>query len=578
MNRWIFLTVAAVPFMIATWNSDSGPSLVWWTTHALEKVRPYAPIPPGLFKDATIQAAANEFEPFQIVLRAEGSDIHGVDVSASDLKGPREVISQENITIYFQGFMNVTHPSSVDGERGEWPDPLLPRTDGYSGERRNAFPFSLRRGRNQPLWIEVYVPPQTPPGNYRGDILISMNGESAASVPVVVQVWNFGLPSTSSLPTSFGLNGLTALRKHYGRYTNDSDLRALTWEYQKAALRHRISIHGGTMVPPPFQKQRGDLRILWDEYDAEVGPFLDGTVFSGNDPLPGARATTIDLRTRQGLESDGERIAYWRAFVRHFREKGWIDRLFHYLWDEPEASEHTEVVTNGELAHRADPDLKNLLTSPYRPEWSGVVDVWAPLINCFEARQGENFCNPMASFSRYSAEKSKGKKLWWYQSCASHGCQTSVGEYFRGWPSYMIDTTPVANRIMQWMAWKYGIQGELYFNTTEAFAHKTDPWDSLLLFTGNGDGTLLYPGRPDRIGGRTHIPIESVRLKLIREGLEDYEYLTLMDRIGASHHASGLVKNIIRSTYDFDRDPAALYAARQAMGEEIHRRNRSPVP
>jgi hypothetical protein len=55
--------------------------------------------------------------------------------------------------------------------------------------------------------------------------------------------------------------------------------------------------------------------------------------------------------------------------------------------------------------------------------------------------------------------------------------------------------------------------------------NSTDAWDQLLVAGGNGEGTLWYPGRPDKIGGRTHVPVASVRLKLIREGQEDYEYL-----------------------------------------------------
>ena len=41
---------------------------------------------------------------------------------------------------------------------------------------------------------------------------------------------------------------------------------------------------------------------------------------------------------------------------------------------------------------------------------------------------------------------------------------------------------------------------------------------------GNGDGNLLYPGTPDRIGGQSFIPIASVRLKQLRDGMEDNEY------------------------------------------------------
>jgi hypothetical protein len=58
-------------------------------------------------------------------------------------------------------------------------------------------------------------------------------------------------------------------------------------------------------------------------------------------------------------------------------------------------------------------------------------------------------------------EQPKLPNLWWYQSCASHGCNMVGGDYFHGWPSYMIDVDAVANRIMQWLTWKYDVKGEL---------------------------------------------------------------------------------------------------------------------
>ncbi len=83
-------------------------------------------------------------------------------------------------------------------------------------------------------------------------------------------------------------------------------------------------------------------------------------------------------------------------------------------------------------------------------------------------------------------------------------------------------------------------KGELYYSMNEAYGHSNDPWTNVRLFGGNGDGTLFYPGRPDRIGGHTDIPIESIRLKLIREGMEDYEYLALLARLDGRKRPTNL--------------------------------------
>lgn len=565
--------LAAGVFLIVFAGDTTKEPLNWWITHSLVKVRPQDAVPAQPRQEARLYAARNEFEPFQVVLRAGSADVPGVDAEPSDLVGPGgAVLSAENITVYREGYLNLQKPSSVEGEPGEWPDPLIPRVDRYVRERRNAFPFTLGSDRNQPLWVEVYVPTNAAPGDYTGTLRISAAGIPDVQVPIHLTVWGFTLPSTSSLPNTFGFNGVGALKQHRGRYTNDEDLYQLTNIYAKAALLHRISIHGGSMVPPAFSAEGAGLRVDWTKYDAEVGPFLDGTVFSESEPLPGAKATSAEVRTHSGLDTDVKKVLYWGQWLKHFRDKGWADRLFHYLWDEPSPRDFPQVVARGLLARQADPGLRVLVTVPLREQLLNVVDIWTPLINCFLSKPGfPPFCEPDVPFGGYEREVQRGKSVWWYQSCGSHGCNVVGGEYFRGWPSYVIDVPAMANRIMEWLSWKYQIHGELYYNMNEAFSSDMDPWADVYLHGGNGDGTLFYPGRPDKIGGATDIPVESIRLKLIREGFEDYEYLAMLAGMGAPDFSNQSVWKIVQEPYQWEKNPEVLYEVRREMGETLNR-------
>lgn len=566
-NHWCIFLLLLLVFPSCEGNE---PSLLWWTAGALTKVRPYDP--PEASQSVQLYAARNEFEPFQIVL-VSTQDMAGVDIEITDLVGPNgAIIPSATTAVYYETFLNLTTPSTKDAETGEWPDKLIPRTDRYTHEQRNAFPFELKAGRNQPLWIELVVPPGTEPGTYTGEARVLVDGLTAGAIPILLTVWAFELPSTSSLKTSYGFSGLSALKQHLGGYTNDDDLRAVTYAYQKAALMHRISIHGGSFTPPPFTLQDGVMEIDFTLYDAEVGPFLDGTVFGPGEPLAGARATTVDLRTHGGLDTDEKKVLYWRALVSHFVEREWIGRLFHYVWDEPAPKDLPHVHARALLAHEADPRIMNLLTAPLQPPLVGSIDIWTPVINCFESRPGfDDYCFPNVPREAYDAPEAGVKELWWYQACSSHGCFIIGGDYFRGWPSYMIDASAVANRIMPWLSWKYRIAGELYFNLDEAYSRDGDPAANIYLFGGNGDGTLFYPGRPAEIGGEIHIPLESIRLKLIREGLEDYEYLVQLARLDPDF-TSRLVDRLVRQTYSFDSRPEALYAVRQELGNELEQR------
>src|SRR5262249_8076089 len=131
-------------------------------------------------------AAGNEFEPFQVVLRAAEHEVQGVDAEATDLDAANGVrIPARNVTLYLERYLELAKPSSADGGTGEWPDPLLPRIDPNAGERLGIFPFELPAGKNRVLWIDVYVPARTPAGDYRGTVRLSAGGVPRARVPVL---------------------------------------------------------------------------------------------------------------------------------------------------------------------------------------------------------------------------------------------------------------------------------------------------------------------------------------------------------------------------------------------------------
>src|SRR5437867_7722947 len=303
MSRWPFLPLAAIPLVLGFLRPAPSPALVWWTTHSLEKIRPYDRVPEHAPQSVKIQAARNEFEPFQVVLRAESPAIDAVDIEVTDLRGKSGVIpSAKYISAYLVRYLNLKTPSSVTGGSGEWPDPLVPRVDRYANERRNAFPFKLVSGRNQPIWVDVYVPPSVPAGLYSGQVRVLVAGKAQLSIPLDLEVWNFQLPSTSSLITTFAFSGNSAVRGHYGKYTSNKDIDDLTFIYAKAALWHRISLDSSAGLAPSIAVSNGHVRISWDEYDRVNQPFLDGTVFSPGQPLYGARATSVGLNTPQALK------------------------------------------------------------------------------------------------------------------------------------------------------------------------------------------------------------------------------------------------------------------------------------
>jgi hypothetical protein len=112
------------------------------------------------------------------------------------------------------------------------------------------------------------------------------------------------------------------------------------------------------------------------------------------------------------------------------------------------------------------------------------------------------------------------------------------------------------------MAYKFDLSGEYYWDSDKRLA---TAWSDQYVTGGNGDGTLFYPGEPSVVGGSRHIPVESLRLKLIRDGHEDYEYLAELTRRGQGGTARQLVESLYPHAWSGTRTDAELTAAHSRL-------------
>ena len=516
-------------------------AILLWVADESQKVRPADPPPPSLATRIQLAAAGGDCAGAQVVVRGPvraltaTSRVPGLDVHLSRVA-----------TLWLE------HPSGPEGATGDWPDPLIPVRDVLYGEPRRAFPVDVPPNRAQAIFVEACVPRGTKRGITAGSVRVTWQG-GAQDVPIEVRARGFDLPATPALGTAFGFSGYSAAKGHRrGPEANQE----LTQAYDRMALRRGITLFGGTQDPPPFQILGDEVRIVdWKPYDDEVGPFLDGTALPS-----GARWTSVELRTPVKLTRP-QRKAWRRAWVEHFRARGWLDRLFVYVQDEPEDKQLGEVERKAREVLDDAPEVRRLVTTAWTPDLPSV-DFWVPLLNCL----GEKTLT-----CRRSSPREKYPRLWWYQSCMSHGCNNdkpTTHPAFRGWPSYMIDAPATASRAMGALAFATGVTGELYFAVNFAY-DLADPWRSQWAFGGNGDGTLYYPGRPDAIGGTHHVPVESLRVVQIARSIADYGYLALCARLGDARLAQEEARALAPSLQGWARDPKAYAAMRERVSARI---------
>ena len=85
----------------------------------------------------------------------------------------------------------------------------------------------------------------------------------------------------------------------------------------------------------------------------------------------------------------------------------------------------------------------------------------------------------------------------------------------------------------------------------------------------NGDGNLFYPGAPEIISGKTHVPVESLRLKFLRDVVEDFDLMRIAERHLGRHAVLQLIRPSFVNLGDWTRDAEILLKTRRALGKAV---------
>jgi hypothetical protein len=551
---------------------------VLYVVNDLMRVRPKDP--PGSSRKAILQAARNEYAPFQIVVHGGAKGLKDVDASASTLRGKGgRVIDNRNITLYREHYVEVKTPSPLSKEGAGWyPDALLPFPT--NGERRPqarfvATPFEVPPESNQPLWIDLFVPKDAAPGPYSGVVTVTAANEKPAKIPIELTVWDFSLPETPSVRSNFGMVGRSAAAgmsraaAWYGIVPNSPEFRKLSREYAEQLAAHRLCPPIPSYLYPII---RDDGSIDPSETHVALKEWMEHFHVTG---FP------VQLQGKDPLGADrGRNVKYLRAIYEYLRANGWEQLAYIYVLDEPNTREAYETVRQrARFIHETQPGLKVLCTeqpTPQDPDWGtlvGSVDIWVPLW-------------PLLDDEEAAERLGAGDELWSYtaivQPLGSYKDLTKPPKQ-RITPFWELDFPLLNYRVPLWINWRYGMKGLLYWSAVfwdKAIDMWMDPLTDNKKF--NLEGLLLYPGGD--VGAGSFVP--SMRLKQIREGMEDFEYFKLLADHGRKDTADQVVRRVARSWTDWDVDPASLYAARAeianliqiATSKSAHQKRRETVP
>jgi hypothetical protein len=214
---------------------------------------------------------------------------------------------------------------------------------------------------------------------------------------------------------------------------------------------------------------------------------------------------------------------------------------YSYVIDEPSGDQLGEIRRWGDALGREAPGVRQFVTATTDPSLGSSVGAWAMHLGALTP-------------GVLAATHALGAEAWIYSSC----CETP------GDPTLMLDQNAVGNLAVAPAAWQQGAAGLFYWSVndytgdpyTDARNHIDEP-----ARVGNGDGVLLYPGRP--LGLRA--PNPSLRLALVAAGLQIADEAALLAHRGHADQARALLARVLPGTAKFVDSPAAWQAVERAL-------------
>ncbi|HEY4085786.1 MAG TPA: glycoside hydrolase domain-containing protein [Bryobacteraceae bacterium] len=490
-----------------------------WTTSSL--VRTGVSDSAGSGTQAVLSAARGEYESFQIAIQAPTGGLNDVNASVSALTGPGgAVIAQSNISLFREHYVYVNQSSPNWGGSnqplgaGWYPDALIPFNDPSTGKpiqgaQIEAVPFNLGAAQNQPLWVDIFVPRDATPGQYTGSFTVTSN-QGTASGSILLTVWNFTLPMQPSLKSAFLL------------YPGQS-LAA-----DKELLRNRISpLHTDTAAQNDLINNYG-LNLVGLAY-------YSGAAYgncSMSDPPSVADLAALAAQQQPSLMKliySADETNYCPALAPTI--KAWARNLH--------AAGVRNLVTAAPIADLFDDGSGS---------GASAVDIWTMMPIGYDQSPALN-----------AQALQHGDELWSYNALVQDDYS----------PKWLIDFAPINYRIQPgFISQSLNLTGLLYWRVDN---WSSDPWNQVNntgTYSSNnypGEGMLVYPGYQVGIDGVA----PSMRLKWLRDGIEDYEYVQMLKLAGHASDALASAASVGPDWRNWTRDVSKLLSARAQIGQEL---------
>jgi hypothetical protein len=487
--------------------------------------------------------ARGEHATFQWIVRSTENYINDLKLEVRNLSHDSNALS--NIKVGYVGYVSVgrnTPNHSRDRLRpisGLYPDPILEKES-----------MNLMANETQPIWITVEIPKDASPGLYEGEAVLSgeMDGDYFEIVKdLQVKVYPVTIKRTRLWVTNWYNTSPQTMKFVMGN-PNIEPYSEEYWEFVRllaakmAEYRQNVAIISPLRLSKFNLDENGNYQVDFANFDKTVDIFIEegvvGRIEGGHIGTRAAGwisdfvvfAPVIEPDTtylkKFPIASDTAKTFY-KAFVpaltRHLKEKGWEDIYMQHLMDEPIPENVDTYIEVANFIGKLAPDLK-IVEACHSKDVNNSVDIWVPQLDYMHI-----------DYDFYKERAELGDEIWFYT------CLNPKGEY----ANRFIELPLIKTRILHWINYRFSIPGYLHWGFN--FWRGEGPFDettSIQLESGTilpgGDAWICYPG--------DHKILSSIRLEAMRDGIVDYELLSMLgDRL--PDEAAELARQVV---YRFD--------------------------
>lgn len=551
----------------------------------------------GPSKTVSLKGAANEVLGFQLIL--DGAGVKNINVTASELRGPDGVTIPASQLTFFRAFY-IHVNQKVDYKRANFPlrkgwyaDPLVPLStpkigapfaiDGsnFGGERPDGI-------QNQTVWVDLWIPRKAAKGVYKGKIVVTSD-RGEITLRLSVRVFGFTVPDENH--TDFELGSYNEFSRHTDK----------AWRNRFFILAHQhratiVTTEAHRNLKPALTPQNG--AFDWSGFEAGYGPAIDGSLYKTG-PRAGVPATHFSLsfgprlsrpdkgRGKRGegwpimnpTKNDGTEVDFTPEYVREFTAllknaatyfakrfpktvltvyQNGLDEVGFHTNDKALAFAQLRSIkgyleifkkvtaTHRNLRYKLDmgsgfAKCRYDLDGDGKKEASSdVVDALQEGVGIWDINGSRIDLNALAPVMK------RGVPVWFY-----NGYEPRVGPTVIGGEGVGIRTWP-------WITWNSRMQGMDMWNFLQGY--NSQPWINGGVVKGEnphaGFALFFYPGEDVGAAGKVFV---SMRMKSLRRGMQDYEYLYLLaQKDGGSKRADSCAFRVVRGNINLQLEAADI--------------------